>query len=857
MTEVEASVGPFWSVDADELLAALGTTAGGLSSTDAASRLARHGRNQIRPPNSHRGIRLLLSQFTSPIILILAVATLLSMALADVVDGTIILAIILASGALGFWQEHGAGVAVDALLAQVRVEAEVLRDGKEVAIPTDEVVPGDVVVLRAGDLVPADGRVLESRCLLVDEAALTGESYPAEKSAGQVDAGAGLAARSNAVFLGTHVTSGTGTVVVARTGRATEFGGLASELATREVTTRFERGITAFGLLLVRAMAVLVTSIFLVNVVLHRPVVESLLFSLALAVGLTPQLLPAIVTVSLSTGARQMAADQVIVKRLDAIEDFGAMTVLCTDKTGTLTVGAAQLDRALDVTGEPSDEVLRLARMNAGLQHGFANPLDAAILRDAPPQEVALRLDEVPYDFERKRLSVLVDGATPMLVTKGAFVEVVDVCRDAQLDGHTVAVESIRAAAEELFARLSSEGYRVLALATRALPGARSADAGTEEAMTLRGLLAFADPAKDGAIEAVRELAALGVSTRLVTGDNRLAARHIAAAAGLSVAAIVVGTEIDELDDEQLAKEVGAVAVFAELDPRHKERIVQALRATGATVGYLGDGINDAAALHAADVGISVDTAVDVAKQAAAIVLLEKDLAVVAHGVRLGRKTFANTLKYVHVTTSANFGNMLSVAAAAVFLPFLPLLPRQILLLNFLSDIPGTTIAGDTVDPELLESPRAWDIRSIRTFMIVFGLVSSAFDIVTFVVLRIGFDAPAGLFRSGWFLESTATELAVMLVLRTSRPFWRSRPARPLVVTSILVAAITVALPYSPFAHSLGLVAIRPDILVTLALLTGAYVATNELLKHHLLAREGDNARQPGTLEVRDLTDAP
>jgi Mg2+-importing ATPase len=410
------------------------------------------------------------------------------------------------------------------------------------------------------------------------------------------------------------------------------------------------------------------------------------------------------------------------------------------------------------------------------------------------------------------------------------------VCTDALLDGRTVPIQSIRAAIDEVFTQLSSEGYRVLALATRALPGTRSVDAGAEEAMTLRGLLAFADPAKDGAAEAVRELAALGVSTRLITGDNHLAARHIAAAVGLPARAIVVGTEIDALDDEQLARCISTVVVFAEVEPRHKDRIVRALRATGETVGYLGDGINDAAALHAADVGISVDTAVDVAKQAAAIVLLEKDLAVVAHGVRLGRKTFANTLKYVRVTTSANFGNMLSMAAAAAFLPFLPLLPRQILLLNFLSDIPGTTIASDTVDPELLESPRAWDIRSIRTFMIVFGLVSSAFDLITFVVIRIGFDAHATLFRSSWFIESTATELAVMLVLRTSRPFWRSRPARTLLVTSVLVAAITVALPYSPFAHSLGLVSIRPIILGTLATLTVAYVAANELLKHYLLS---------------------
>lgn len=830
---------PFWSGALTDRLHALAADPAGLTVDEAARRLARDGPNHVEPSHRHRGLRLLVAQFTSPIIIILAAATLVSVVLGDLTDGAIILAIIAASGLLGFWQERGAGQAVDALLAEVRVEVEVLRGGAEVAVPIEDVVVGDVVVLRAGDVVPADGRVVESRSLLVDEAALTGESFPAEKAPGTVAADAALADRTNAVFAGTHVVSGTGTVVVARTGRATEFGALSVELESREVTTRFERGITAFGLLLVRAMVVLVTAIFVVNILLNRPIVESLLFSLALAVGLTPQLLPAIVAVSLSTGARQMAAEQVIVKRLDAIEDFGAMTVLCTDKTGTLTAGAARLDAALDLDGRPSDQVLRWARLNAGLQQGFANPLDDAILQGAEPVDPALRVDEVPYDFERKRLSVLVAGPTPTLVTKGAVAEVVGICATAEVGGQVVPVGTVQAGVEERFAELSAEGYRVVALATRARPGATALTVADEADLTLRGLLTFADPPKLGAPEAVRALAELGVSVRLVTGDNHLAARQVAGSVGLDTTQMLTGPGIDGLSDEELQQAVGAARVFAEVEPLHKARIVQALRANGETVGFLGDGINDTAALHAADVGISVDTAVDVAKQTAAIVLLDKSLDVVVDGVRLGRRTFANTLKYVRVTTSANFGNMLSMAAAAAFLPFLPLLPRQILLLNFLSDIPGTTIAADEVDPEQLQSPRSWDIDDIRRFMIVFGLISSAFDVLTFVTLRAGFGAHQDLFRSGWFVESTATELAVMLVLRTRRPFWRSRPGRALLGTSIAVAAITIALPYSPLAGSLGLVGLPGGVLAALVGLTVLYVVTSEATKRRFMTDGG------------------
>lgn len=767
-----------------------------------------------------RNLRLFGLQFTSPITLVLIGATALSMALGDVADGGIILTIVLMSGVLGFWQERRADRAVEALLSRVRIHADVIRDGGECEIPLDEVVVGDVVVLRAGDVVPADAVVVESHDLLVDESMLTGESFTVEKSAD-----------TSTVFFGTHVASGTGRVRVTATGLDTRFGTLVAELESRDVTTRFERGLTAFGHMLVRAMAVLVMAMFVINLVLERAFVESLLFSLALAVGLTPQMLPAIVAVSLSTGARHMAKEKVIVKRLDAIEDFGTMTVLCTDKTGKLTVGAARLDSAIDVSGRPSREVLELARLNAGLQRGFVNPLDSAILGDAPHPDRSQRLDEIPYDFQRRRLSILVNTPVPLLVTKGACREVMSACSAVQVDDVPRPITEFRNQLDVLVERLGSEGFRVLAVATRELPGQTAAHLDDESDLVLRGFLTFADPVKPGAIDAIAELASLGVDVKMITGDNRHAARHIARAVGLRSDVILTGSDIETWNDDELAAQVRDVAVFAEIDPLHKERIVHALRSVDETVGYLGDGINDSAALHAADVGISVDTAVDVARQSAAIVLLDKSLSVVADGVRLGRRTFANTMKYVRVTISANFGNMLSVAAAAAFLPFLPLLPRQILLLNFLSDVPGTTIALDHVDPEQIDRPHTWNITGIRRFMITFGLVSYVFDLATFAVLRVMLDAGEDIFRTAWFTMSVSTELLAMLLLRTHRPAWQSRPARSLVWSSLAVAVVTLALPYTLVASDVALVPLSLDVYVALGVLIVLYVAVNEIVK--------------------------
>ena len=568
-------------------------------------------------------------------------------------------------------------------------------------------------------------------------------------------------------------------------------------------------------MLLLHAMLVLVSVLFIVNMFLHRPLIESLLFSLALAVGLTPQLLPVIISVSLAAGARRMADKQVLVKRLDAIEDFGVMSILCTDKTGTITAGVVNLDSAINCHGDSSDNVLRLAYLNASLQKGFTNPLDAAIIASVGKRFESIPvLGEAAYDFQRRRLSVLVADPNPVMITKGSFEKVIEVCENARGQEELLPIADVADSLTEKFRELSALGNRVLAIATRTLPGSTSITAADECKMTFEGLLVFLDPPKSDAREAILELAGLGIDLYLITGDNPLAAKSISKQVGLNAEVILTGNDIAALSDDELALKAKGCRVFAEVDPLQKERIVRALRASGATVGYFGDGINDAAALHAADVGISVNTAVDVAKSAASIVLLDKDLRVVAEGIRLGRRTFVNTMKYV-------------------FVPYLPLLPMQILLLNFMTDFPALAISGDLVDPENVASPRAWDIKAIRKFMISFGLLSSAFDILTFLVLKLGFNADATLFRSGWFVESTLTELSVMMVLRTNRRFWRSKPGKGLFWASAILAVLAIGIPYSPIHSLIGLSPLPLKLLVVLFGLIVVYIFLNEAAKKY------------------------
>ncbi|MEU8164985.1 magnesium-translocating P-type ATPase [Micromonospora sp. NPDC049004] len=846
MGRAEGERAAFWAGPLPEAMAAVGASAAGLTGERAADLLREHGPNRV-DAGARRGWRLLLSQFTSPIILILIAATVLSMAVGDLIDGAIILVIVAASGGLGFWQEHAAGRAVDALQARVRVNTEVIRDGREVSVPVEEVVVGDLVVLRAGNVVPADCRIVEAGRLQVDQAVLTGESFPAAKSSDPSPPGAELTARGNALWMGTHVASGTARAVVMRTGRDSTFGAVSRRVAARPASTGFQRGLTRFGLLLVRIMVVLLVGIFVANLLMHRPVIDSLLFSLALAVGLTPQMLPAIVAVSLSAGARAMAAHRVIVKRLDVIEDFGAMTVLLTDKTGTLTAGTITLTGCLSVDGEPNAEVARFARLNAGLQRGFPNPIDAAIMAGQPAADPQARVAEAPYDFTRQRLSLLVrDGGGPILVTKGALHAVLDVCTTARTAAGVVPLDEVRDRVLHRFTELSDQGNRVLGLAVRPMPGATSVAVSDEREMTLVGLLAFQDPARGDAAAAIRRLADMGITVRLVTGDNRHAARHVAAEVGLGGEPLV-GADLAAFPDDQLADRIADVNVFAEVDPLQKERILTALRHRGDVVGFLGDGINDAPALHTADVGISVDTAVDVAKQAAAIVLLDKNLDVIADGVQLGRRTFTNTLKYIRVNTSASFGNVVSMSIATLMLPFLPLLPRQVLLLNFLSDIPYITLSTDHADPEQLQHPRTVDVRTIRGFMLVYGSISIAVDLLVLVALHWWWHVPTDVFRAAWFVQFTATEIIVLLVLRSNRSVLRSRPSAALAGTGLLLIAVTVALPFSPLAAPLGLAPLPPVVLATLAALTAVNVAANETAKHLVPPDPTGTRRMPGS----------
>ncbi len=829
----------FWAAPADALFTALGSGPGGVSGDEAARRLAALGPNRPGARRSYGSLAILARQFRSPASMLLAAAAVLAGFLGDRGDAAVVLAIVIASALLGWWQERGAAGAVEELLRRLRTRATVIRGGRAVEIAAEEVVPGDVLALSAGSAVAGDARVLEANCLYVDEAALTGESFPAEKTPAASAAGAPLAERGGAVFAGTHVVSGSGTALVVATGDRTVFGAVAGELAHRAPVTGFERGVRRFGYLLLEITLVLVVAVLAVNVLRGRPPLESLLFTLALAVGLAPELLPAIVSVTLAHGARRMAAARVIVRRLVAIEDFGGMTVLCTDKTGTLTEGAVRLDAALDVEGNPSERVFLHAWLNASLQSAFANPLDAAILaRPAPDVSAWRKVGEVPYDFTRKRLGVVVESAgRRRLVVKGALPNVLEACASAERpDGSLVPLAEVAAAIERRFEALSRGGFRCLGVAVRELPAGEAAGPGSEREMTFLGTLALLDPAKADAAAAVAELRGLGITVKMLTGDNRHVAASVAARVGVGER-VLPAVELRALSDTALVRRVGGIDVFAELDPHEKERILRALRTSGETVGYLGDGINDAPALHAADVGISVESAVDVARQAAAVVLLEKSLGVLAEGVREGRRAFGNTLKYVFVTMSANFGNMFSMAVASLFSSFLPLLPRQILLINTLSDLPAMAIASDRLDPETVARPRRWDVRFVRDFMVVFGVVSSVFDLATFAVLW-WMRAPVAEFRTAWFLESMASELLILLVIRTRRPFLRSRPSAGLAWTSLGVGMATLALPWLPWiGPELGFAPVTLPVMLAVAALVAAYVAASEAAKHAFYRR--------------------
>jgi Mg2+-importing ATPase len=831
---MEQHLPPFWSVPAAEALRRLQTAPQGLSAADAVSRAKRYADRRLAPKKRTDTVTLLLSQFSSPIVLMLVGAAVISLFLHDRTDAAIILAIVLASGLLGFWQERGAAGAVEKLLSLVEVKAQVLRDGAPHDIPMIDVVPGDVVLLSAGATAPGDCLLLETRDLFADEATLTGETFPVEKSVAVLESGTPLPKRTNAVFMGTHVVSGTATALVVAIGKDTEFGRVSERLKLRPPETDFERGLRRFGYLLLEVTLLLVIAIFGFNVYLHRPVLESFLFSMALAVGLTPQLLPAIVSINLAHGARRMAERKVIVKRLASIENFGSMDVLCTDKTGTITEGVVTLQSANDLSGQASDRVLLYACLNASFETGFSSPIDAAIRNHGGIDISAWKkLDEVPYDFLRKRLSILAAGPEGnLMITKGALAQVLEVCTAVEdAAGVVVPLEGVRDQIEAKYIQYSSNGQRTLGVACKRLGSETKIAKESEVGMNFLGFILFSDPPKAGIEATIGRLRELGVSLKVITGDNALVAATVARAIGLDSAQVLSGHELRQMSDGALLARVGQVDVFAEVEPNQKERIILTLRKAGHVVGYMGDGINDASALHAADVGLSVESAADVAKEVADIVLLEKDLDVLVEGVREGRITFANTLKYVLMATSANFGNMFSMAGASLLLPFLPLLPKQILLTNMLTDMPETTIASDSVDAEMLTRPRRWDIGFIRSFMLTFGVLSSVFDYVTFGALLYVLHASTDQFRTGWFVESVLSASLIVLVVRSRRPFFRSRPSKRLLWATLSVAATTLVMPFLPFAPFLGLTPLPLPFLGLVGVIVAMYIVSGELAK--------------------------
>ncbi|WAC13344.1 magnesium-translocating P-type ATPase [Dyadobacter pollutisoli] len=779
-----------------------------------------------------KALRIFIRQFTSPLVLLLVIAVMLSAVLGEVSDTLIIFFILVVTGLLSFWQELHAGKAVEKLREMIEIKSLVVRNGVEQAVNTNEIVPGDILHLRAGDIIPADCRIVESNELHVNESSLTGESYPAEKMVGIADDAAPLAKTLNCLWEGTNVVSGTATVIAVYTGNDTLFGKIAASLSDTPETA-FERGIKQFGYFLLQITAALTLIIFAINIYFHKPLLDSLLFSLALAVGMAPELLPAIMTVAMSSAAARMMKKKVIVKKLSSIFNFGEVRILCSDKTGTITEGTVVAKDFVDVYGNPDDQVRLFAFLNASMQQGFTNPVDQAICALSVQDPGYTKRGEIPYDFIRKRLSILVGfQEEAIIISKGALANILQVCQfvHTQTGDLQQLDEKMRSDINDRFERFSKEGYRVLGIASKVF-GGNKISREDEIGMTFMGFLLLEDPLKESSIASIKRLGEMQVQFKIITGDNRYAAAHIAQKLGIGQPQILTGDELNQMSPEALLNRALKTDVFSEIEPHQKVRIVKALQQAKQVVAYIGDGINDVAAINAADAGISTSNAVDAAKQAADFVLLEKDLSVLADGIQEGRKSFVNSMKYIFITTGATFGNMFSVAAASLLLPFLPMLPKQILLTNFITDLPALAIASDNVDQQQLASPGRWNMKLIRNFMIVFGLHSSLFDFLTFYALYFHFHLTGAAFRTGWFLESVITELLILLVIRTKVSFFKSRPGNLLLTITIIALILAVYLPWSPVAFSLGLTGIEgKQVLVLLGILT-AYMITADWLK--------------------------
>ena len=837
------------SLPLEEVLARVGSTLSGLTTEEASVRLETYGPNRIAGRERRAAIVRFLITLKNPLILILLVAGFVAGLVGQPTDAVIIFSIVLMSVFLTFFQESRAERAAEALKMRVETTATVLRDHVQREIRISDIVPGDIIYLSAGDIVPADCRLITAKDLFVDQASLTGESFPVEKQPATpktADLG-DLSEWQDYLFMGTSVVTGTATAVVLNTGARTEYGRIAKRIVERKPETEFESGLRRFGFLIMQVTFILVMFVFFVLALRKHDVLQSLLFSVALAVGLTPELLPMIVTVNLSKGALAMSRKGVIVKRLSSIQNFGNMDVLCTDKTGTLTENRIALVDYVDPAGHRSDSVLEYAYVNSRYQTGLRSPLDLAVLGTRELDVTSFRkIDEIPFDFTRKRVSVVVDhGAERLLVTKGAPEEVLRVCAWFEDNGKESGLtDEARRGVEASFERLSTQGYRVLGVSRKHLArGMEAYSVADEEDMVFMGFLVFTDPPKATAKESLRMLSAAGIKLKVLTGDNEMVTRKVCEQLGFEVEGVVLGSDISQMNDDALARAVEEANIFARVTPAQKDRIIGALRRNGHVVGFLGDGINDAASMRIADVSISVNNAVDVAKESADIILLDKKLRVLHDGVLEGRKTFGNTMKYVLMAISSNFGNMFSAAGASLFLPFLPMLPIQVLLNNLLYDVSELAIPTDNVDQQYVEKPKRLDVTYIRNFMLYFGPISSVFDFLTFFVLINYFGAwtHPGLFQTGWFTESLVTQTLVIFAIRTRKtPFFRSTPGRLLVISSLTMVGFALLLPYTPIGELFAFVTLPAEFYLFLLAFIASYLLMVELLKTIFYGRYAD-----------------
>ena len=833
------------------LYAEHGTSPEGLTTEEAERRLEEYGANVVVHEQRNGWIKLLVGAVVNPLVILLAILGTISLLTQDIETAVIIGSMVLLGIVLRFVQEYRADTAAAKLKAMIHVTATVLRDGEPTEVPLAHIVPGDVVKLAAGDMIPADVRLVAAKDLFIIQSSLTGESLPVEKFDTLQDGTARTPLESqNLCFLGTSVESGSGTAVVVKTGFSTYLGGMAGFITSRTQETSFDKGIKRFTWLMLRFMFVMVPFVFLINGLTKGNWREAFFFALAVAVGLTPEMLPMIVTVCLSKGAIAMSKKKVIIKRLNSIQNLGAMDVLCTDKTGTLTVDHVILEQHCDVVENEDDDVLMMAYLNSHFQTGLRNILDRAILARKEIHEQLhvpehKKVDEIPFDFSRKVMSVVVElpDAKTRMITKGAPEEIFKRCTDFELDGEIHPIDPVLIAdLKEEYERLSGDGFRVLALAYKDLEHKEAYTKEDEAGMILKGYLAFLDPPKETASPAIQALKSHGVTVKVLTGDNELVTKKICTEVGLEVNHVLLGSEVAQMSDQELAEAAEKTTVFARLSPADKQRVVKALQSKGHAVGFMGDGINDAPALRAADVGISVDSAVDIAKESADAILLEKSLMVLEEGVLEGRKVFANILKYIRMGASSNFGNMFSVLGASAFLPFLPMMPVQILANNLLYDISQTSIPTDEVDPEQVAKPRPWSIGELSRFILFIGPISSIFDYSTYFMMLYLFNcwnpARAPLFQTGWFVESLLTQTLIIHVIRTNKiPFLQSRASWPLMLTSVVVMVTGIWLPHSPFASALGFVALPalywPLIVLTLL----CYVVLTQIVKNFLLKR--------------------